>query len=131
MAIDATLPDAEGHFRRLEDIPLLRGKAQFVDDIKIPNMLHVAFVRSTEAHAKIRNIVVDEALKLPGVKAVLTYKDLRPLLTRDRISLALPSDYLRFDVDPYVLVKNEATYVGEPIAMVVAETRCKIRRAHV
>jgi aerobic carbon-monoxide dehydrogenase large subunit len=124
MAIDATLPDAEGHFRRLEDIPLLRGKAQFVDDIKIPNMLHVAFVRSTEAHAKIRNIVVDEALKLPGVKAVLTYKDLRPLLTRDRISLALPSAYLRFDVDPYVLVKNEATYVGEPIAMVVAETRC-------
>jgi carbon-monoxide dehydrogenase large subunit len=57
------------------------------------------------------------------VKAVLTYEDLRPLLMRDRISLALPSAYLCFDVDPYVLVKDEVTYVGEPIAMVIAENR--------
>ena len=54
---------------------------------------------------------------------MLTYEDLRPLLTRDRISLALPSGYLRFDVDPFMLVKDEATYVGEPIALVVAQSR--------
>ena len=61
--------------------------------------------------------------ELKGVKAILTYEDLRPLLTSDRISLALPSGYLRFHIDPFVLVKEEATYVGEPIAMVVAESR--------
>ena len=59
----------------------------------------------------------------PASAAVLTYEDLRPLLTRDRISLALPSGYLRFDVDPFMLVKDEATYVGEPIALVVAQSR--------
>jgi len=54
---------------------------------------------------------------------VLTFTDLPPLLTSDRIPQALPSGAIRFDVDPQVLVKDEATYVGEPIAMVVAETR--------
>jgi CO/xanthine dehydrogenase Mo-binding subunit len=72
---------------------LLRGKAQFVDDIKITNVLHVAFVRSPQAHAKIRSVSTAEACRLPGVKAIFTYEDLRPLHTRDRISLALPSAY--------------------------------------
>ena len=60
---------------------------------------------------------------MSGVRAVLTYENLRPLLTRDRIGLALPSAYLRFDVDPFMLVKDEASYVGEPIALVVAQSR--------
>jgi aerobic carbon-monoxide dehydrogenase large subunit len=110
-------------FHRVEDGPLLRGKGQFIDDIKISNTLHVSFVRSSHAHARIRNIAADEARELRGVKAVLTYDHLRPLLTRDRISLALPSAYLCFDVDPYVLAKDEVTYVGEPVAIVVAESR--------
>ena len=63
------------------------------------------------------------AKALPGVHAVLTFADLRPLLTSDRIPQALPSGAIRFDVDPYVLAKDEVTYVGEPVAMVVAESR--------
>jgi carbon-monoxide dehydrogenase large subunit len=110
-------------FYRLEDPALLHGKGQFVDDIRIPDVLHVAFVRSSHGHARVRNIDADQARRMPGVRAVLTYNDLRPLLTRDRIGLALPSGYLRFDVDPFILVKDEATYVGEPIALAVAQSR--------
>ena len=112
-----------GSFYRLEDAPLLRGKGQFIDDIQIAAFSMSLFVRSQQAHARILNIDVDEARRMPGVRAVLTYEDLRPLLTRDRIGLALPSGYLRFDVDPFMLVKDEATYVGEPIALVVAQSR--------
>ena len=111
------------NFYRIEDAPLLRGKGQFIDDIRIPNVLHVSFVRSQHGHARVLNIDADEARRMPGVRAVLTYENLRPLLTRDRIGLALPSAYLRFDVDPFMLVKDEATYVGEPIALVVAQSR--------
>jgi aerobic carbon-monoxide dehydrogenase large subunit len=112
-----------GDFFRLEDDALLRGKGQFVDDIALPGMLHAAFVRSPHAHALVRGIDADAASQLPGVAAVLTYADLRPLMTGDRIRLALPSGYLRFHVDPFALVKDEATYVGEPIVLVVAQSR--------
>src|SRR5215208_6511835 len=80
--------------RRLEDTTLLRGRGRFVDDIE-----------------------------LPGVRAVLTYQDLRPLLTCDRIPLALPVAAIRFHVDPCYLAERELTYVGEPIALVVADSR--------
>lgn len=110
-------------FHRMEDAALLRGRGQFVDDIKIAGMLHAAFVRSPHAHARLLDVNAEEAKRLPGVAAVLTYADLRPVLTSDRIALALPSAYLRFYVDPFVLVKDEATYVGEPIALVIADSR--------
>jgi aerobic carbon-monoxide dehydrogenase large subunit len=110
-------------FCRLEDAALLQGKSRFVDDIKLPGLLHAAFLRSSHAHARIKTIYTQDARKISGVKAVLTYAELRPLLTRDRIALALPSAYRRFHLDPYVLVKDEATYVGEPIALVVADSR--------
>ena len=60
---------------------------------------------------------------LPGVHAVFTYDDLRPLLTSDRIHLAMPAAGIRFDVDPPVLAHNEVCYVGEPIAVVIANSR--------
>jgi CO/xanthine dehydrogenase Mo-binding subunit len=63
------------------------------------------------------------AQNLPGVRAVLRYADLRQLLTRDRIALAMPSSAIRFHVDPPVLASDETCYVGEPIALVVAESR--------
>src|ERR1700754_1312757 len=82
-----------------------------------------AFLRSPVAHGLLKSIDVSTAKAQPGVHAVLTFADLRPLLTSDRIPQALPSGAIRFDVDPQVLVKDEATYVGEPIAMVVAQSR--------
>src|SRR3954468_12699661 len=108
---------------RVEDGPLLRGQGGFVDDLEIPGALHVAFLRSPTAHGRLNGIDTGAAKTLPGVHAVLTYADLRPLLASDRIPQALPSGAIRFHVDPQVLVKDEATYVGEPIAMVVAQSR--------
>jgi carbon-monoxide dehydrogenase large subunit len=108
---------------RLEDDPLLRGRARFVDDIDWPGLLHATFVRSPFAHARIRRIDTEKARQLPGIRAVLTYRDLRPLLSCDRIPLALPVAAIRFHVDPSYLAENEVTYVGEPVALVVAESR--------
>ena len=108
---------------RLEDANLLRGRGRFVDDIELPGLLHAVFVRSPVAHALLKGIDGEPARSLPGVRAVLTYRDLRPLLTCDRIPLALPVAAIRFHVDPCYLAESELTYVGEPVALVVAESR--------
>jgi carbon-monoxide dehydrogenase large subunit len=108
---------------RLEDAPLLRGRSRFVDDIELPGLLHAAFLRSAFAHGRIKQIDVAPARALPGVRAVVTFAELRPLLTGDRIPLALPSAAIRFDVDPPCLAAGEVCHVGEPIALVVAASR--------
>jgi len=108
---------------RVEDGPLLRGKGRFVDDIHLPGLLHAAFFRSPFAHARVTKLDLAGARNLPGVRAVFACEDLRPYLTCDRIPLALPSGAIRFEVDPVVLAHDELTYVGEPIALVVAASR--------
>ena len=108
---------------RVEDDRLLRGRGRFIDDIDFPDLLHAAFLRSPIAHARLKHIDKTKAEALPGVRGVFTFNELRPLLTSDRIPLALPSAAIRFDVDPYCLARDELTYVGEPIAIVVAESR--------
>jgi carbon-monoxide dehydrogenase large subunit len=113
-----------GHrITRLEDARLLRGQGRFVDDIPLPGLLDAAFLRATLAHARIKRIDLAHARAAPDVRAVLTYADLRPLLTSDRIPLALPSAAIRFDVDPPCLAAGEVCHVGEPIALVIAATR--------
>src|ERR1041384_5709029 len=107
---------------RVEDGPLLRGHGRFVDDLPMPDALHVAFLRSPVAHGLLTSIDVSAAKAQPGVHAVLTFADLRPLLTSDRIPQALPSGAIRFHVDPQVLVKDDGTYGGKPIAMVIAQS---------
>src|ERR1700740_212242 len=101
---------------RLEDARLLRGAGAFADDIELPGLLHAAFLRSSEAHARIRKIDAARAGAAGGVRAVLTAAELRPLLTSERIPLALPSAAIRFHVDPPCLAAGEACHVGQPIA---------------
>src|SRR5262245_42857310 len=108
---------------RLEDSRLLRGAGRFVDDVDLPGLLHATFVRSPIAHGRIRRLDAAMARTLPGVQAVLTHAELRPALARDRIPLALPLPAIRFHVDPYALAPDEVCYVGEPIALIVAESR--------
>jgi len=108
---------------RLEDHTLLRGAGRFIDDIALPGLLHACFVRSPVAHACLTGIDTDKARAMPGVRAVLTYRDLRPHLTCDRVPLALPVPAIRFHVDPRYLADDELCYVGEPVALVVAESR--------
>jgi aerobic carbon-monoxide dehydrogenase large subunit len=108
---------------RVEDRTLLRGVGRFVDDIKIPGTFHAAFVRSTVAHGLLKQIDSAAARTHAGVHAVLAYGDLRPLMTCDRIPLALPATAIRFDVEPPWLADREVCHVGEPIVMIVAESR--------
>jgi carbon-monoxide dehydrogenase large subunit len=109
--------------RRLEDAQLLRGAGRFVDDIELPGLLHAAFVRSPVAHARLRGVDSTNAQGLPGVRAVLTYRELRARLTCDRVPLALPVAAIRFHVDPSYLAERELCYVAEPVALIVAESR--------
>jgi carbon-monoxide dehydrogenase large subunit len=108
---------------RVEDARLLRGAARFVDDIELPGLLHAAFVRSPIAHGLVQGVDAARARALPGVHAVLTHAELRPVLTGDRIPLALPVAAIRFHVDPWPLARHEVCHVGEPIALIVAESR--------
>ncbi|MDB5650678.1 MAG: carbon monoxide dehydrogenase large subunit, partial [Hyphomicrobiales bacterium] len=86
-------------------------------------MLEACFLRSPIAHGLIKRLDTSTARALPGVHVVLTYADLRPLMTSDRMPLALPAGGIRFAVDPPVLAVDEVCYVGEPVALVIANTR--------
>src|SRR5215475_4653562 len=108
--------------KRTEDPALLTGKGHFVDDIRLAGTLHACFVRSAHAHAKIRGIDASAARALPGVHLVLTYADLPPPAQKP-LTLLVPNPAIAQLFTPMVLANTEACYVGEPIAMVVADTR--------
>ncbi len=111
-------------FRRLEDPPLLTGKGRYVDDIRLPDLLHVAFLRSPHAHALINSIDVSQARALDGVHAVLTLDDLMPVMARRRM-VREPAQGGKANVSlwPYALAAGEVAFVGEPVALVVARNR--------
>lgn len=108
---------------RLEDAPLLTGRGRFVDDVQLPGLLAVAFVRSPFAHARIRAIDCEGARGMPGVAAILTADDLSPLLTSGVVAGAMPSAAIRHEVYRPVLARDEVAYAGEAVALVVAVTR--------
>jgi len=105
-----------GHsVQRTEDARHLTGEAHYADDVPVDGALHAAFVRSTFAHAGIVSVDVREAVAMPGVAAVLTAADLDlpPAQAMGRVpALARPR-----------LATDKVRYVGEAVAVVVAETR--------
>jgi carbon-monoxide dehydrogenase large subunit len=105
---------------RLEDPAILTGRGRYVDDLALPGMLEVAFVRSSEAHALLKKIDVAGATALPGVHAVLTFEDLG---AGPRMVQANPHPLLKQNITQYPLARDEVCYVGETIAMVLAENR--------
>ncbi len=107
---------------RLEDPALLRGEGRFVDDIHLPGMLQAAFVRSPYAHARINGIDISAALAMPGVHAVLTHADL-PNALQAPLPLLVPNPAIRYPVTQHVLAKEAAHFVGEAVAMVLADDR--------
>src|SRR3954467_14252448 len=109
--------------KRLEDLPLLRGRGRFVDDLQFPDMLQAAFVRSPHGHALIRGIDVRAARQSPGVHAVFTLAELAPLLSQERIPLQFRTAQLPADITQFVLAKVEVAFVGEAVAVVIAENR--------
>src|SRR5262245_8389217 len=103
--------------KRREDPSLIRGLGQYVDDVRLPGMLHVAILRSPRAHAKIKSIETAAARRYPGVVAVFTGAELRDQIgplptTADNPSLRIP--------DHRVLAVDKVCYVGEGLAAVVA-----------
>ncbi|MFQ5744833.1 MAG: molybdopterin cofactor-binding domain-containing protein, partial [Acidobacteriota bacterium] len=117
--------------RRNEDPQLLTGQGLFVDDVDLPGMLHVAFLRSDYAHGRIGGIDLSAARKLPGVVAVYTAGELGeywqpgPLLVPPP-----PIDGLTFNQRTQVpLAKDKVRHVGEPIAVVVADSRYRAEDA--
>jgi aerobic carbon-monoxide dehydrogenase large subunit len=109
--------------KRIEDLPLLCGCGRFVDDLKFPDMLEAAFVRSPHGHAVIRGVDMLKARMLPGVRAVFTLADLAPLLSEERLPLQFRAAQLPPDITQFVLAKDEVAFVGEAVAVVVAESR--------
>jgi carbon-monoxide dehydrogenase large subunit len=108
---------------RLEDRPLLTGGGRFVGDLRFPDMLEAAFVRSPHAHARIRGIDTRAAQSHPQVQAVLTLADLAPLLSQERLPLGFRTDELPPDITPFALARDEVVFVGEAVAVVIAQTR--------
>src|SRR5882762_2269402 len=106
--------------KRTEDPRLIKGLAHYVDDIGLPNILHVAFVRSLYAHARINGVDTSEALKAPGVVAVYTGEDIAEKVGPVPCAAALPD--LKTP-DYRVLATDKALFVGHPIAAVVATSR--------
>jgi carbon-monoxide dehydrogenase large subunit len=101
--------------KRVEDARFTQGKGNYVDDIKLPGMLFGDFVRSPYGHARVKSIKKDAALALPGVKAVLTAAELKPLKLHWMPTLA-------GDVQA-VLADEKVLFQGQEVAFVVAEDR--------
>jgi aerobic carbon-monoxide dehydrogenase large subunit len=113
---------------RREDPALLTGEARFVDDLVVPGALHATIVRSPYAHARIRSIDSTEALGMPGVVAVFTGADLRGEW-ENPLPCAWPVTDDMKSPEHWPLAIDEACFVGEGVAVVVAETREQARDA--
>src|SRR5882672_659487 len=87
---------------RREDLRFLRGRGQYVDDLARKGVLHAVILRSAVAHGRIRSIDAADALKMPGVHAVITAKDMAG--------------------EPPVIAATKVRYVGEPVAVVLADS---------
>ena len=105
---------------RVEDPRFLRGRGQFVGDLKRESMLHAAILRSPIAHGLVAAVDVTAALAIPGVRAVITAEDVGAV---PRIPLRLlPLPGTERSLQP-VIAADRVRYVGEPMAVVLADAR--------
>jgi carbon-monoxide dehydrogenase large subunit len=115
--------------RRKEDPRFLRGDGRYVDDIKLPGMLHAAFVRSPHGHARILSVKTDPARRLPGVVHVFAFADLErwmkplPLFGAIPPGLAARVAVTMKQVSQLPMGRDRVLFVGEIVAMVLAESR--------
>jgi carbon-monoxide dehydrogenase large subunit len=105
---------------RSEDPRFLTGRASYTDDVEPPDTLHAAFLRSPHAHADVVSIDTARASVTPGVAAVLVQADFEAVLDPVMPDLQRPEVH---NVARHVLDSSRAYYVGQPVAMVLAENR--------
>ncbi|MGE0878771.1 MAG: xanthine dehydrogenase family protein molybdopterin-binding subunit [Acidimicrobiia bacterium] len=105
---------------RSEDNRVLTGTGTYIDDVKLPGMLHATFVRSQMAHARINGIDIEAAQAVPGVHAVITGEALQALLSPTAGTMGLmgasPAQFT-------VLCTDKVRLVGDPIVLIVADSR--------
>jgi aerobic carbon-monoxide dehydrogenase large subunit len=117
--------------KRFEDPKLITGHGSFVDDIKLPDMLHAAVLRSPYAHARIRSIDLSAARNLSGVVAILIGADIAGVLP-DIPTRAMTGERAMDELRPPehpLLAKDKACYVGQAVAVVVAHDPAVARDA--
>jgi len=111
---------------RIEDLRFLRGGGQYVDDVSPPGLLHAVILRSAVAHGRIRRIDAAAALARPGVHAVITAADIGDVptipLRQEQLAAFTP-------FEQPVIADGKVRYVGEPVAVVVAETAAEAEDA--
>src|SRR5690606_19785379 len=108
--------------KRKEDPRLITGQGNYTDDIQLPGMVYAVFVRSPHAHARIRSIDTSAARALPGVVAVFTGRDVEGEVTSIPTAWLIPDSNLKTPPHPPLAV-DRVRYVGDAVAMVVAESR--------
>src|SRR6266849_2388158 len=121
--------------RRVEDPRFLRGEGRYLDDVKAAGLLHAAFLRSPHGHAALRGIRTERARSAPGVAAVFTFADLErwmkplPLFGAVPPGLASAIAFAIRQASQFALCRDRARYVGEIVAMVVADSRARAEDA--
>ncbi|MEY4014296.1 MAG: hypothetical protein RLZZ290_1160, partial [Pseudomonadota bacterium] len=128
----ASLPHIGESVLRKEDLRFLTGAGQYTDDVKLADMTYAVFVRSPHAHARIRSISKAAALAAPGVIAVFDGED----VAADKVG-GLPCGWLITSTNgepmkepPHpILAQGKVRYVGDHVAMVIAETLDQARNA--
>src|SRR5229473_5321006 len=114
--------------KRREDPRLITGQATYVDDIKLPGMLHMAVLRSPYGHARINSINTEAAKKHPGVKAVYTAEDIKGVL--GPVAVAVPLGEIANGMGQHgPLAHGKVRFYGDPVAVVIAEDRYIARDA--
>ena len=110
---------------RVEDPRILTGRGSYIDDLVLPEMLHAAFFRSQVPHGLLHSLDVSEARRLPGVLAVYTGEDMQRLSRSAQAGVASGATAFPGVKLPWfhALATDKVRYVGDPIAMVVAESR--------
>src|SRR6266705_657490 len=118
--------------KRVEDVRLLRGGGRYLDDVNVPDQTYAVIVRSPHAHARLLAFDISAAQRAPGVVAVFTGAD----LAKDRLgTMVMTLKRKRPDGSPMFarphlgLTQDRVRYVGDPLALVVAETRAQAEDA--
>ncbi len=119
--MDLLVPRSVGaRVRRVEDPRFLTGKGRYVDDLRVPGALHVAFVRSPQAHARLKSVDVSAAYEVPGVVRVFTAADLEGIARPIRARNSSPGYN---ECATPILASGKVRMVGEAIVAVVADSR--------
>ncbi|PYS36402.1 MAG: hypothetical protein DMG14_24505 [Acidobacteria bacterium] len=112
--------------KRKEDPRLVSGTSTYVDDVVLPGMLHMAVTRSIHAHARIKRVDISKAQKLPGVVAVVTGEEAAAQCGPIPCAASIPD---MKNAQRHLLAVDKVRFVGEPVAVVVAENKYIARDA--